>query len=78
MNEVFGISKGEMNGIPRLGVFPRGCKGSISVDSKASHLSIPRVWVKQSEGLCSVEVLKKMSQLHLQEFNVLGQDLRSG
>ena len=39
---------------------------------------MPRVRVKQSEGLCSVDVLQKVSQLHLQELDVLGQDLCSG
>ena len=38
-------------------MFSGRCKGSITVDSKVGHLSILRVWVKQSEGLCSVEVL---------------------
>ena len=59
-------------------MFSGGCKGSITVDSKVGHLSMPRVWVKQSEGLHSVDVLQKVSQFHLQELNVLGQDLRSG
>ena len=59
-------------------MFSGRCKGSIAVDSKVGHLSMPRVWVKQSEGLCRVDVLQKTSQLHLQELNILGQDLRSG
>ena len=51
------MTKGETNCVPRLGVFPRGCKRSITVDRKVGHLSLPRVCVKQSEGLCSVDVL---------------------
>ena len=57
VNEMTNTTEREMDIVSRQGVFPRACKGGITVNSKVSHLSTPRVRVKQSEGLCSVEVL---------------------
>ena len=62
----------------QTGSVSRGCKRSIAVNSKGSHLSIHRVWVKKSKSLSSVDLLYKVSQLHLQALDILGQDLRSG
>ena len=71
------LSKGEVDREARLAMFARWGKGGVSEHSELSQLRSSRMRVEESHRLGCVQVLKKMSQLDFEEFQVLCQNLCS-
>ena len=72
------LSEGEVDSKARLAMLARGGKGGVSKYSELSQLRASRMRVEDSLRLGRVQVLKKMSQLDLEEFQVLCQNLSCG
>ena len=72
------LSEGEVDRKARLAMFAGRGKGGVSKHSELSQLRTSRMRIEESHRLGCIQVLEKMSQLDLEEFQVLCQNLSCG
>ena len=78
MDQVASGAKRSVTREPRLRVSSRRGKRGVPIHSEFSKNSLLRVWIEEAKCLSSVEVLKDVTQLDLERFQILSEDLGSG